>query len=163
MAELTKWFQAVDKDGGGTITADELQNLSFGGEPLGFEIALKLVKVFDKSRSGDIDMREYITLHKFIQAMTQSFMAADTDRSGSLDAQEIHGALQSAGFQLSFPSVQSMFNKVSRTGQPISFHKFLELAANIALVRSQFEWRDTARQGRILVTLDDLLSMIGDV
>jgi len=52
--ECQQWFAAVDRDRSGSITPQELQNLSFGGRPLGYQIALKLVKVFDRDRSGSI-------------------------------------------------------------------------------------------------------------
>lgn len=48
------WFRSVDRDNSGSITAHELQMVTFGGFPLGMDIAIKLVKVFDKDRSGTI-------------------------------------------------------------------------------------------------------------
>lgn len=52
--ELQMWFRSVDRDNSGSITAHELQMVTFGGFPLGMDIAIKLVKVFDKDRSGTI-------------------------------------------------------------------------------------------------------------
>merc|ERR1712232_311311 len=65
-------------------------------------IAIKLVKVFDKDRSGTIDFIEYASMHQFITLMQKSFTQADRDRNGSLDAHEIHAALQSSGFTIGF-------------------------------------------------------------
>ena len=54
LQELQVWFRTVDRDGSGHISARELQMLTFGGVPLGLDTAIKLVKVFDKDRSGSI-------------------------------------------------------------------------------------------------------------
>lgn len=161
--ELQQWFARVDSDRSGSISAQELKNLTFGGIPLGYENALKLVKVFDRDRSGGIDFQEYATLHKFITSMQDVFARTDTDRNGTLDAREIHGALAQSGFQLSFQAVSALFQRHAKGQFGIHFPAFLSLAADIALMKSQFEWRDTAKQGRITVTLDDLLCLIADV
>jgi hypothetical protein len=59
-----RWFRAVDKDGNGKITSDELQRLSFGGVGLSASTAKTLVRVFDKDNNGTIDFYEYAALHK---------------------------------------------------------------------------------------------------
>jgi peflin len=64
-------------DRSGSITAAELQHLAFNSRPIGFNIAHKLVAVFDKDRSGSIDFMEYATLHSFLSSMQQAFAAAD--------------------------------------------------------------------------------------
>jgi hypothetical protein len=76
-SECQQWFNAVDRDRSGSITPNELQSLSFGGRPLGYPIALKLVKVFDRDRNGNIDFREYVTLHMFLKLMQQAFAQCD--------------------------------------------------------------------------------------
>lgn len=54
LQELFNWFRSVDRDNSGSISANELQMLTFGGHALGLETSAKLVKVFDKNRSGHI-------------------------------------------------------------------------------------------------------------
>ena len=54
LQDLFSWFRSVDRDNSGSITANELQLLTFGGNPLGLETASKLVAVFDRDRSGSI-------------------------------------------------------------------------------------------------------------
>mmetsp|Transcript_16269 Transcript_16269/g.24262 ORF Transcript_16269/g.24262 Transcript_16269/m.24262 type:complete len:235 (+) Transcript_16269:52-756(+) len=163
LAELRKWFMSVDINRDGSITAVELQNLAFGGRPLGFDTALKLVKVFDKDFSGTIDFYEYATLHKFIQSMQKAFAVADSDRNGTLDAREIHGALRASGFMLSFQAVNAMHRKYNKRGYGVSFPDFLSMAADIALLRSKFEWMDKQRQGYVTINLDQLIEMTADL
>merc|ERR1712100_361625 len=84
LQKLQAWFTSVDADRSGSITAHELQKVTFGGFPLTMAIAIKLVKVFDKDRSGTIDFIEYASMHQFITLMQKSFTQADRDRNGSL-------------------------------------------------------------------------------
>merc|ERR1712063_232627 len=84
LVQQQRWFSQVDKDHSGTIDAAELAQLTFGGQPLRFEAAKKLLQIFDKDRNNSIDFAEYITLHKFIQAMQKAFNQTDNDRNGVL-------------------------------------------------------------------------------
>jgi Ca2+-binding EF-hand superfamily protein len=91
------------------------------------------------------------------------FTAADTDRSGTLDSREIHGALRNSGFNLSFKAVDAMHRKYNKRGHGILFGDFLSMAADIALLRSKFEYLDRTRTGYIRVTLDSVISMSADL
>eukprot|EP01091_Cochliopodium_minus_P019845 TRINITY_DN846_c0_g1_i1.p1 TRINITY_DN846_c0_g1~~TRINITY_DN846_c0_g1_i1.p1 ORF type:complete len:144 (-),score=39.69 TRINITY_DN846_c0_g1_i1:319-750(-) len=73
MLEITSWFQSIDRDRSGSITANEIQHCTFGQLPLGFEVAQKLVRVFDKDKSGTIDFYEYAAMHKFLALMQGAF------------------------------------------------------------------------------------------
>jgi len=151
----------VDTDRSGTISAQELASLQFAGRPLGFQTAKKLIKVFDKKYLGSIDFNEYASLHAFLNKMQADFFQADRDRSGFLDANEIFGALQSAGFQLSLPTVQTLCNRFDPAppGQPkrgLPFENFLQVVAHLAAVRSIFEWNDPQRTGRVNLTYDQV-------
>jgi len=163
LQKLQAWFASVDTDRSGSITAHELQKVTFGGFPLGLDIALKLVKVFDKDRSGTIDFFEYASMHQFITLMQRSFTNADRDRSGTLDYREIHTALQSSGFTIGLAPTQLFFNKVSRGSAHINFPQFLQLGADIALLRSKFEWSDTDKDGVIHVNFSQLLEICADL
>lgn len=164
LAELQRWFTTVDRDRSGTITADELQGLAFGGRPLGYSSALKLVKVFDRDYSGSIDFFEYAALHKFITSMQNAFMQADSDRNGVLDPRELVYALQISGFQLTPRAVDSLYRRHDKTmTQGVTFPMFLDLAADVALLKNQFEWLDADRDGFVTINLDQLIQMVGDI
>lgn len=74
--------------------------VTFDGRPIGREVAAKLVQVFDEDRNGHIDFTEYASMHKFITHMRQAFLAADTDKSGRIEANEIYQALTNAGINI---------------------------------------------------------------
>lgn len=163
LAELWRWFQNIDRDRSGTISPVELQNLAFGGRPLGFETAAKLTRVFDRDRSGSIEFSEYATLHKFITSMQTAFAQTDADRSGTLDQQEIVTALRAAGFDLSPAAVAASHRKYNKHGSGVSFPDFLAMAADIALLRTQFEKFDPSRSGVIQVDLNTLIAIASEV
>jgi Ca2+-binding EF-hand superfamily protein len=162
MQEYQQWFQAVDKDKSGTISTQELQLLAFGGKALGMETAKKLIAVFDRDKNQSIDFNEYAVLHKFLTKMQNAFFSADKDRNGSLDAQEIHTAVQSAGFSLQLSALQAFYRKytVGKTG--MDFVSFISMITTIALVRSRFEWLGPDAAGRVAFTFDALVEFIGD-
>ena len=165
LSELRRWFESIDQDRSGTITPAELQNLAFGPQrqALGLDTAIKLTKVFDKDRSGSIDFFEYATLHKFITSMQKSFSDTDTDRSGSLDANEIHNALRVAGFSLSLDAISAIHRKYNKHGTGVKFPDFLAMAADIALLRTQFERFDRARAGYIQIDLNSLIVIASEI
>jgi len=163
LVEQQRWFTHVDKDHSGSIDAAELSQLTFGGKPLHFAAAKKLLLIFDKDRNMSIDFAEYITLHKFIQAMQRAFNATDNDRNGVLDSREIHGALQQAGFQLNFQACNALYHRYNKLNTGVDFVHFLEIAADIALLRVEFDLKDHDRDGVITLRFDDLLALIANI
>lgn len=61
------------------------------------QLALFVCRLHDRSNSGSVDMQDFRALHKFLEEMNQSFQMHDQDRSGSLNSNETHSALTSAG------------------------------------------------------------------
>ena len=163
MLEISSWFQAIDKTRRGSITANEIQQCTFGGVPLGFEVAQKLVRVFDKDRSGQIDFYEYAAMHKFLALMQQAFFAGDLKRSGRLDAREIHIALGVGAMTVSLPAVESLYTYYNKDGFGCSFPDFLKMVTHIARAKSVFEWEDTGRTGTIAINFEKFLQMSGGI
>jgi len=154
MQTCRQWFDSVDRDRSGSVSAQELALVQFNGRPLGLGVAQKLIKVFDKDHSGSIDFNEYVALHKFLMTMQTAFFAADQDRSGLIDAREIHTALQQARFSLSLQTVQAITKKFDQTGRGIDFPTFLFVTAHLAHIRSIFEWNDTRNLGTVSLNFD---------
>ena len=152
--EAAAWFAAIDTDRGGTITASEIAKCTFAGQPLGWDTAAKLVRVFDKDFSGSIDMFEYSCMHKFLSLMQHAFFSADRDRSGRLDAQEIHQAVAVGQLQVPMPVITVLYNKFNRDGFGVSFGDFLQLVSHIASAKSAYSWEDKAQGGRGTITID---------
>lgn len=106
MQTLQHWFHSVDRDRSGSISAVELGQVQFNQRPIGVAVSKKLIRIFDRDNNGEIDFQEYAALHMFLMAMQSAFFAADRDRSGYIDANEMFQAVTGAGFQLSFGTIQ---------------------------------------------------------
>jgi len=163
MQTMQQWFQSVDRDRSGNISAQELAQIQFSGKPLGAAVSTKLIKVFDRDHSGSIDFNEYAVLHKFLTSMQNAFFAADRDRSGTIDPPEILAGLQQAGFSLSMPTVQAYGRKFDPSGRGIDFPNFLWMCSHLAHCRSIFEWNDQQRRGQIVLSYDALCHIAADL
>eukprot|EP00878_Enallax_costatus_P011154 GHUV01011648.1.p1 GENE.GHUV01011648.1~~GHUV01011648.1.p1 ORF type:complete len:111 (+),score=35.27 GHUV01011648.1:306-638(+) len=96
--QLRKWFQAIDKDGNGELTAMELQAaLQLGNLNFSLATVAHIIRIHDKTGSGTITFDEFGKLHEFLTNVQQSFEFFDKDRSNSLNYEEISNALQHAG------------------------------------------------------------------
>jgi Ca2+-binding EF-hand superfamily protein len=146
----------VDKDRSGSISAVELAQFPFNNKPVGLDLAKYLIKAFDKDYTGNIEFQEFASLHQFMKNMQTAFTTADQDRSGFLDAREIHGAVVQAGFQLSLPTVQAISAKFGTPQRGVSFDQFLMICSHLAGVRTIFEYNDQQRSGRVTFTMDQL-------
>eukprot|EP01100_Stratorugosa_tubuloviscum_P013450 TRINITY_DN672_c0_g1_i2.p2 TRINITY_DN672_c0_g1~~TRINITY_DN672_c0_g1_i2.p2 ORF type:complete len:222 (+),score=91.49 TRINITY_DN672_c0_g1_i2:71-736(+) len=163
-AELQAWFRAVDRDNSGTISVTELQTLQFGGRSIEYKTACKLMKVFDRDGNFSIDFNEYVNLHYFIQSLQFAFVSGDKDGSGFLDFNEIGTALSATGFNLSPETFKLFYQKYSLgSNAGIPFTVFLDLAADLALLRKRFQQLDNDKDGWIGVTYDQLLSISADL
>jgi Ca2+-binding EF-hand superfamily protein len=156
IARLQQWFAGVDRDRSGSISAPELAGVVFGGKPIGQLTATKLIKVFDRDNSGTIDFKEYASLNQYLMNMFNAFSNADRDRSGFVDAQEIHQAMAGAGFQLSIGSITALVTKFSTPGRGVDIANFLFICAHLGHLRSIFEWNDSDRDGKVTLTYDSL-------
>lgn len=158
---LRLWFDSIDADKGGTIEAHELAGLSIDGIPLGLDVAIAYVKAFDKDGNGRIDFWEYCALHKMLLTFRNAFVIADQDKSGTLQANEIHSALVQSGFSyLSYNTIVELLHKYDPQKLGLNYHSFLLLAAQVSRVRSLFEWYDVNRSGVVTLSLDQLNSLV---
>eukprot|EP01127_Copromyxa_protea_P015741 TRINITY_DN4579_c2_g1_i1.p1 TRINITY_DN4579_c2_g1~~TRINITY_DN4579_c2_g1_i1.p1 ORF type:complete len:262 (+),score=38.40 TRINITY_DN4579_c2_g1_i1:157-942(+) len=157
MAGLQNWFNTVDRDKSGSIEVQELQQITFEGRPIGPQAAAKLIQVFDEDRNGSISFQEYAIMHKFISHMRQAFLTADTDRSGRIEAKEIHQALTNAGFSyISMSTILELLHKYDSTRLGLDWPQFLIMVSQIAHVRSVFEWNDKSNSGWVTFNRDQM-------
>jgi len=156
--QMWQWFQAVDKDRSGKISAQELSSMNFGGLKFSMETARLLIKVFDRNRNGEIDFQEYASLHKFIASMHQAFQMYDKDRSGTIELGEAQLAVQQGGFMLSPQTMSSVFQRFLIPGKKgLTLENFMCLCAFLGMARSAFAQLDTTRSGWIHLNLDQFI------
>jgi peflin len=157
-------FASIDKDGSGSITANELTTVNFGGRLFTLATAKMLVSVFDTDRSGSIGFFEFAAMHKFIGSMVAAFNAHDRDRSGRIDVREACDAVGQAGFRFNVTTIQTlvtrferraMYGAVQQSG--LDMETFLQMCAYLGQIKSTFELQDTDRDGWININLENLV------
>ncbi|KAF6110637.1 penta-EF-hand domain containing 1 [Phyllostomus discolor] len=92
--EAYSWFQSVDSDHSGYISIKELKQALVNSNWSSFndETCLMMINMFDKTRSGRIDVYGFSALWKFIQQWKNLFQQYDRDRSGSISYTELQQA-----------------------------------------------------------------------
>lgn len=163
--ELWNWFQAVDQDRSGKITAIELRQALMNGNmtPFNEETCRLMVGMFDKSKDGTIDINEFAALWKYVQDWKGCFERFDTDRSGNIDAQELSNAFRTFGYNLSPQFSDSVIRVFDRRGmRTINFDDFIQACVMLKTLTDKFRVKDTQQRGVINIGYEEFLEMVLD-
>jgi len=101
--ECRAWFFAIDQDGDGRLSSDELRNalLNNGGLRFSVNTVKYLMSIFDRDGNGVITYDEFEPLWIYMTEWRQMFDSFDEDRDGRIDATELGRAL--AYYQIRIP------------------------------------------------------------
>ncbi|KAL9537683.1 hypothetical protein MBANPS3_011558 [Mucor bainieri] len=115
------FFHAIDADDSGLITFDELKqylrNKDANNTNFNNEAVMTLIEMFDTNKDKAIDKREFPDMLAFIKNWERCFLFLDEDKSGTIDYQEMHYAIQSLGFaDLSHKLILRLLQKFDRSG-----------------------------------------------
>ncbi|KAK4510095.1 uncharacterized protein ATC70_006266 [Mucor velutinosus] len=115
------FFHAIDADDSGLITFDELKqylrNKDANNTHFNDEAVMTLIEMFDTNKDKAIDKREFPDMLAFIKNWERCFLFLDEDKSGTIDYQEMHYAIQSLGFaDLSHKLILRLLQKFDRFG-----------------------------------------------
>ncbi|KAJ9079345.1 hypothetical protein DSO57_1036304 [Entomophthora muscae] len=161
-AQLYSWFQAVDADGSGQITAEELQHALVNGDwsPFNYETVRLMVSMFDTDNNGTINFNEFAGLWKYIDDWKKCFQSFDTDRSGTIDQSELRAALKAFGYNLSERFTTILITKFDKKGMnAITFDNFIQVCVTINMLTSSFRRFDTDNDGWIQIRYEDFLEL----
>jgi len=162
---LWGWFQAVDRDNSGSITADELQQALLNNNWSHFnpETCRLMIGMFDKNRSGTIDIYEFAALWKYIQDWKACFDRFDTDRSGTIDEKELAQAFATFGYRLS-PQFCNLCVRVfdKSSVNTMKFDDFIQCCVMLRTLTDSFRKFDTQQRGTINVNYEQFLEMVLD-
>lgn len=158
--EVQQWFAAVDRDGSGRITATELKAALANGQGGTFsDTACRLmigmflkfncfnlsinfrifktfyssfVGMFDKEKSGTIDLYEFQALYNYINSWLSVFRGFDHDNSGSIQENELSAALTRMGYRLTPEFISFLIKKSDPNGHSyITIDQFIVLCVQI--------------------------------
>ncbi|XP_070364106.1 sorcin isoform X1 [Equus asinus] len=156
---LYGYFAAVAGQDG-QIDADELQRcltqsgIAGGYKPFNLETCRLMVSMLDRDMSGTMGFNEFKELWAVLNGWRQHFISFDSDRSGTVDPQELQKALTTMGFRLSPQAVNSIAKRYSTNGK-ITFDDYIACCVKLRALTDSFRRRDTAQQGVVNFPYDD--------
>ncbi|XP_011851457.1 PREDICTED: sorcin [Mandrillus leucophaeus] len=125
------------------------------------EVELAWLK-FYRDMSGKMGFNEFKELWAVLNGWRQHFISFDTDRSGTVDPQELQKALTTMGFRLSPQAVNSIAKRYSTNGK-ITFDDYIACCVKLRALTDSFRRRDTAQQGVVNFPYDDFIQCVMSV
>ncbi|NXL49399.1 PEF1 protein, partial [Podilymbus podiceps] len=163
-AEAFAWFQAVDADRSGYISVKELKQALVNSNWSTFndETCLLMINMFDKTRSGRIDVYGFSALLRFIQQWKNLFQQYDRDQSGSISFNELQQAFSQMGYNLSPQFSQLLLARYAqRSSNPsIQLDRFIQICMQLQSTTDAFREKDTGLVGNVRLSYEDFLTMV---
>ncbi|XP_063972924.1 peflin isoform X2 [Diachasmimorpha longicaudata] len=160
--EVQQWFKAVDRDGSGKISALELRSALANGQGGSFsDTACKLmIGMFDKEKTGLINLEEFQALYNYINAWLGVFKGFDHDASGSIQETELSAAFTQMGYRFGPDFIKYLIQKSDfNHTESITVDQFIVLCVQIQKFTEAFRVRDTQQTGEITIGFEDFLSV----
>lgn len=161
---LYGYFAAVAGQDG-QIDADELQRcltqsgIAGGYKPFNLETCRLMVSMLDRDMSGTMGFNEFKELWAVLNGWRQHFISFDSDRSGTVDPQELQKALTTMGFRLNPQTVNSIAKRYSTSGK-ITFDDYIACCVKLRALTDSFRRRDSAQQGMVNFSYDDFIQCV---
>uniref|UniRef100_A0A670XYQ8 Peflin n=1 Tax=Pseudonaja textilis TaxID=8673 RepID=A0A670XYQ8_PSETE len=120
-----------------------------------------LADMFDKSKSGRIDLYGFSALWRFIQQWRNLFQQFDRDHSGNITSSELHQALCQMGYNLSPQFSQLLVSRYSQKGctPGIQLDRFIQTCTLLQTMTEAFREKDTGMTGTARISYEDFLMM----
>ncbi|NWV70750.1 PEF1 protein, partial [Malurus elegans] len=162
--EALSWFQTVDADRSGFISVKELKQALVNNNWSSFndETCLLMINMFDKTRSGRIDVYGFSALLRFIQQWRNLFQQYDRDQSGSISFGELQQAFSQMGYNLSPQFSQLLLARYAprSANGSIQLDRFIHICMQLQSLTDAFRDKDTALAGNVRLSYEDFLTMV---
>jgi len=158
---IAQWFQAVDTDKSGHITASELQRALVNGNWSHFseEACRMMIEMYDANNSGSIDMGEFQALFQCINKWKGIFETYDQDRSGRIEEPELTKALSQMGYRFSPTFVQNILSKYDSKHKRMTLDNFIVCCVQIKRLTDSFRVRDREMKGVATLQYEDFIGL----
>ncbi|KAL8267950.1 hypothetical protein R6Q59_001748 [Mikania micrantha] len=155
---LKEWFDRVDSDTKGSITASQLQSaLAVGNLQFPITIVQQMIRMYDFDRNGTMSFEEFVALNKFLLKVQQAFSDLERER-GFLVPDEVYEALLKLNISMDSPAFYTVcesFDK-EKDGR-FRLDDFISLCIFVQSARNLFNSFDTSKQGRVTLDLNQFL------
>lgn len=131
--ELEQVFKKFDVNGDGKISAEELGSImgSLGSPATEEELSI-MIREVDSDEDGFINLQEFVALNtkdvnydEVLDNLRDAFHVFDTDKSGSISAEELKDVLMSLGEECTLAECRKMISGVDSDGNgTVSFDEF---------------------------------------
>ncbi|XP_014842839.1 PREDICTED: peflin [Poecilia mexicana] len=160
--EAYQWFHSVDADRSGFINSKELKQALVNSNWSNFndETCLMMINMFDKTRSGRVDLFGFSALWDYIQQWRALFQQHDRDRSGSISGTELHQVLTLMGYKLSPQFSEMLVQRFGGRGgaHGIQLDRFIQACTQLQSMTQVFRERDTGMTGNVRLSYEDFLA-----
>ncbi|KAH7518269.1 hypothetical protein FEM48_Zijuj09G0153600 [Ziziphus jujuba var. spinosa] len=157
-AILREWFDRVDSEKIGSITASQLKSaLSVGNLEFPLSIVQQMIRVYDFDRNGTMSFEEFVALNKFLLKVQQAFSDLERGR-GYLVPDDVYKALVKIGFLLDTPAFLTACESFDqKKNGRFRLDDFISLCIFLQSTRNLFNSFDTAKQGRVTLDLNQFV------
>ena len=121
LKDLKETFNMYDKDGGGTISFDELQLVMKKlGQKVKEKELHKIIKSIDQNNDGEIDFDEFVAMMRRIpdskNELKEAFKVFDADGSGTTSMEELKAIMEKFGQNLTQQELDAVMNEIDDDG-----------------------------------------------
>lgn len=159
--QTQQWFNAVDQDRSGQISAQELQKALVNGNWSNFseEACRLMIEMFDRENKGTINIHEFQGLFNYINQWKGTFESFDRDRSGRIEKNELEQAFQQMGYRFSPTFVQNLLAKFDPKTKRLTLDNFIVCSVQIKRLTDSFRTRDREMKGAATIQYEDFIGI----
>ncbi|KAL2636474.1 hypothetical protein AAZX31_06G000800 [Glycine max] len=152
VAILQEWFDRVDSEKSGSITAVQLKTaLAVGNLEFPLSVVQQMIRMYD------FDRNEFVSLNNFLLKVQHAFSDLERGR-GFLVPDDVFEALVKIGFMLDSPAFYSVCESFdqSENGR-FQLDNLISICIFLQSARNLFNSFDTAKQGRVTLDLNQFV------
>ncbi|KAG5018010.1 hypothetical protein JHK87_013865 [Glycine soja] len=158
VAILQEWFDRVDSEKSGSITAVQLKTaLAVGNLEFPLSVVQQMIRMYDFDRNGTMSFQEFVSLNNFLLKVQHAFSDLERGR-GFLVPDDVFEALVKIGFMLDSPAFYSVCESFdqSENGR-FQLDNLISICIFLQSARNLFNSFDTAKQGRVTLDLNQFV------
>jgi len=118
-----------------------------------------MIDMFDRDKSGQINIQEFSSLFAYINQWKALFEGVDRDRSGFIEQAEFSQALQQMGYRFTPTFVQNLLAKYDSRQRRLTLDNFIVASVHIKRLTDSFRTRDREMRGQATLQYEDFIGL----